>query len=45
MAKGCEQYPKDRYVKNDGSGQVKAGNTPKGVSGSEKMKTGRAKGK
>ena len=45
MAKGCEHYPKDRYVKNDGMGSVKAGNQ-KGVSGSEKMKTGRAgKGK
>lgn len=46
MAKGCENYPKDRYAKNDGMGPVKQGNKPVSNGGSEKMKTGRAgKGK
>jgi hypothetical protein len=45
MAKGCEKYPKDRYAKNDGMGSVKNPTAPKNVSGSEKMKTGRAGGK
>lgn len=45
MAKGCENYPKDRYVKNDGMGSVKPSGKIKSVGGSEKMKTGRAGGK